>query len=128
MTIISRSASAAGRNFRMMIFKRGLPSRSFSSEESLTSSLPASVMISSFLFALMESKILKMGSRINWLKARSRPPSLLLVHFLVLGLKKLSPYHACQSWFTLFVLTGELTYPKSLHHLGLVYAEFLGIF
>ena len=49
----------------------------------------------SFLPFMTVSKILKMGSKQNWLKARSTPSSAVLVHFLVLALKKESPWSDC---------------------------------
>ena len=91
MTIISKRESPAGKNFLMTTFRRALPSSSFSSGVSLTSSFSSIPKMLSFLKFMMASNILKMGSKTKELKARSRdfPPSRVpfVVHFFVAGLK-----------------------------------------
>merc|ERR1719357_1231299 len=78
--IIMNMASPAGSQVLMTHFISGLPSICSSSWESLTSSFCKSPGITSFLKFMMES-------RMYMLKARLLSSSLVLAHFLVLGLK-----------------------------------------
>jgi len=80
----------------MTTFKRAFPSRSRSSCASLTSSFSNIGPMASFLKFITASKILKIGSSTNWLKARSRvlpsASTAFVDHLRVAGLKKLSPH------------------------------------
>merc|ERR1740139_2014825 len=98
-TSISSSASCAGSHFCMQRLSRGFWRSSRSSLVSVTPTAESILVTSSYFSSMQFLKTLPMGVRQNMQEARSRPaglvPSVVLIHFFSLGLKKLSPHRRC---------------------------------